>query len=59
MKITKKISNRHRTLSAVPAAGGMMTPLSASAAALLTNLVVNPGFENVDLGVTSPIIVLR
>jgi hypothetical protein len=53
MKITNRITKTSCTISALLAAGTVMTPLAASAASLVTNLVVNPGFENVDLSVTS------
>src|SRR5678810_781056 len=49
MKITKNCKKG----SAVLAVGAAMTPLTSDAAALATNLVVNPGFENVDLNMTS------
>jgi len=44
-----KITNRCKKRSAVLAVGAVMTPLAAHAAALGSNLTVNPGFENVDL----------
>jgi hypothetical protein len=48
-----KITNWTRKLSAAIVAGGLMAPLAANAAPTQTNLVVNPGFENVDLITTS------
>lgn len=48
-----KISNWTRKLSAAIVAGGLMVPLAANAAPTGLNLVVNPGFENVDLTTTS------
>jgi hypothetical protein len=47
-----KIGNWCRKLSATLVAGGLMVPVAAHAAGLNTNLVVNAGFENVDLAVT-------
>jgi hypothetical protein len=48
-----KISNWCKTLSKALVAGGLLAPISANAAPTNTNLLVNPGFENVDLAATS------
>jgi hypothetical protein len=48
-----KISNWTRKLSAALVAGGLMAPLAANAAPTHSNLIVNPGFENVDLTTTT------
>jgi hypothetical protein len=45
-----KVTNWRRKLIASLAAGGLITPVAASAAELNTNLVSNPGFESVDFG---------
>jgi hypothetical protein len=47
-----KVTNWRRKLTASLAAGGLLSPAAATAANLDTNLVANPGFESVDLGVT-------
>jgi len=47
-----KINKRCKKGSAVLAVGAAMTPLATTAAPVGTNLVVNPGFENVNLSVT-------
>jgi len=44
-----KITNWCRKLSAAVVAGGLLVPCAASAAPLGTNLVANPGFENVNI----------
>jgi hypothetical protein len=46
-----KVTNWRRKLVASLAAGGLFVPAAASAAELNTNLVSNPGFEDVDFGV--------
>lgn len=43
-----KVTDLRRKLMAALAAGGLLAPGSVYAAAVNTNLVVNPGFENVD-----------
>jgi PEP-CTERM motif-containing protein len=48
-----KIRSWTKKLSAALVAGGLMAPLAANAAPTGINLVVNPGFENVDLTTTS------
>lgn len=48
-----KISSWTRKLSAAMVAGGLMAPIAANAAPTGTNLIVNPGFENVDLTTTT------
>jgi PEP-CTERM motif len=45
-----KITNWCRKLSAAFVAGSLLVPCMANAASLGTNLVVNSGFENVDMG---------
>jgi hypothetical protein len=45
-----KITNWRRKLAATLVAGGMISPAAAQAANLDANLVLNPGFESVDLG---------
>jgi hypothetical protein len=45
-----KVSNWRRKLAATLVASGLLAPSAALAANLDTNLVVNPGFENVDAG---------
>jgi hypothetical protein len=45
-----KVTNLRRKLIATLAAGGMLSPGLLHAANLNTNLLVNAGFENVDLG---------
>jgi hypothetical protein len=47
-----KITNWRRKLSAALIAGGLLVPSAAGAAALNTNLVSDPGFEDVNTGVT-------
>jgi hypothetical protein len=47
-----KIINWRRKLSAAIMTAGLMVPTAASAAGLNTNLVNDPGFENVDTAVT-------
>jgi hypothetical protein len=47
-----KICNWCRKLACTLAAGGLLTSSAALAANLDTNLVVDPSFENVDLGTT-------
>jgi len=44
-----KVTDLRRKLMAALAAGGVLAPSAAYAANLNTNLVTNPGFENVDL----------
>jgi hypothetical protein len=46
-----KITNWRRKLSAALIAGGLLVPSTAGAAALNTNLLNDPGFENVDTSV--------
>jgi MYXO-CTERM domain-containing protein len=48
-----KIRNWNRKLAAALVAGGLMAPAAAHAAPTGVNLVVNPGFENVDLTTTA------
>src|SRR4051812_2990315 len=48
-----KVTDLRRKLLAALAAGGMLAPSAAYAANLNTDLVVNGGFENVDLATTS------
>lgn len=47
-----KVTDLRRKLIATLAAGGLLAPSVLQAANLNTNLVVNAGFENVDLGTT-------
>ena len=48
-----KVTDLRRKLMAALAAGGLLAPSAvAHAAGLNTNLVVNPGFENVDTSMT-------
>jgi hypothetical protein len=47
-----KVTNWRRKLVASLAAGGLLAPAAVRAADLNTNLVANPGFESVDLGIT-------
>lgn len=47
-----KVADIRRKLMAALAASGLLTPTAALAANLNTNLIVNPGFENVDFGTT-------
>lgn len=47
-----KVTNWRRKLIASLVAGGLISPAAVSAANLDTNLVANPGFEEVDSGVT-------
>src|SRR6476660_3948580 len=44
-----KVTDLRRKLMAALVAGGMLAPGALHAANLNTNLVVNPGFENVDI----------
>jgi hypothetical protein len=44
-----KVTNWRRKLAATLAAGGLLSPAALHAANLDTNLVVNPGFESVDI----------
>ena len=48
-----KITDLTRKLRAALVAGGMLAPATLLAADLNTNLIVNPGFENVDLNSVS------
>jgi hypothetical protein len=48
-----KIYNWRRKLAATLVGCGLLSPSVATAAELDTNLIVNPGFEQVDLGFTS------
>jgi hypothetical protein len=48
-----KVTDLGRKLRAALVAGGLLLPSTSYAADLDTNLVVNPGFENVDLLTTS------
>ncbi len=47
-----KVTNWRRRLATTLVAGGLISPAAAQAANLDTNLLANPGFESVDLGVT-------
>jgi hypothetical protein len=47
-----KVTDLRRKLMATLVASGMLAPAVATAANLDTNLIVNPGFENVDFGTT-------
>jgi len=47
-----KVTNWRRKLMASLVAGGLAAPTAVSAANLNTNLLANPGFENVDFGTT-------
>ena len=47
-----KVTNWRRNLAASLVAVGLLTPCAAWAANLNENLVINPGFENVDVGIT-------
>jgi hypothetical protein len=49
-----KVTDLRRGLIAALAAGGLIAPCTAYAANLDTNLVVNPGFENVDVNTHAP-----
>ena len=44
-----KVTDLRRKLRAALAAGGLLAPGIAHAADLNTNLILNPGFENVDI----------
>ena len=44
-----KVTNWRRKLSAALMSGGLLVPCAAGAAPLGTNLVANPGFENVNI----------
>lgn len=48
-----RIRNWRRKISLLLASMGMVAPIAVHAAPLNTNLVINSGFENVDLGATS------
>jgi hypothetical protein len=48
-----KVTDLRRKLLAALAAGGLLAPGAIQAADLNTNLVVNPGFETVDLNVSA------
>jgi hypothetical protein len=48
-----KVTDLRRKLMVALAAGGLLVPSAAWAANLNANLIVNGGFENVDLGTTS------
>lgn len=48
-----RIRNWHRKLAAALVAGGLLAPAAVYAAPTGVNLVVNPGFEKVDLTTTS------
>jgi len=43
-----KVTNLRRKLAAALVAGGLLSPAAAAAADLDTNLILNPGFENLD-----------
>jgi hypothetical protein len=45
-----KVTNWRRKLAASLVAGGLLAPCAVQAADLNTNLVTNPGFEDVDVG---------
>ena len=47
-----KVTNWRRKLMASLVAGGLLAPCAVRAANLDTNLAVDPGFENVDVGTT-------
>ena len=47
-----KVTNWRRKLAASLVAGGLLAPCAVEAANLDTNLVTDPGFENVDLNTT-------
>ncbi len=47
-----KVTNWRRKLAASLVAGGLLAPCAIQAANLDTNLVTNPGFEDVDVGIT-------
>src|SRR5688572_27987498 len=47
-----KVTNWRKNLAKSLVATGLLAPTAAYAANLDTNLVVNPGFESVDTGVT-------
>jgi hypothetical protein len=47
-----KVTNWRRKLAATLVAGGLLAPSALNAANLDTNLVVDPGFEDVNTGVT-------
>lgn len=47
-----KVTNWRKTLSKTLVAAGMLSPAAASAANLDTNLLANPGFENVSFATT-------
>jgi hypothetical protein len=50
-----KLTDLRRKLGAAFAAGGLLAPGIAHAANLNTNLVLNPGFENVDINTWVPV----
>jgi hypothetical protein len=45
-----KVTNWRRKLAASLVAGGLLAPCAVEAANLDTNLIINPGFEDVDVG---------
>ena len=47
-----KVTNWRRKLAASLVAGGLLAPCAVEAANLDTNLVANPGFEDVDVATT-------
>jgi hypothetical protein len=47
-----KVSDWRRKLAGTLVASGLLAPAAAAAANLDTNLILNPGFENVDLNTT-------
>jgi hypothetical protein len=47
-----KVTNWRRNLAKTLVATGLISPVAAQAANLNTNLLTNPGFENVDVSVT-------